>query len=389
MQTLHTVLKRGVLFWDQDLLPPPVFETRLRDIQQAIAAAGDDAWVIYGDAQKYGSVAYATHFLPRTRSAMAVVPREGSPSLLASVGSRDIPAAKTLTFVEDVRPFTALPKEAVRLVQDHGLENARIGLVGARDSLPVVEWTAIADALPAVEWRHRDAELQALRARKSRTEVGAIAHTAGLVGNGLERARAALRPGISVRAAMADVDREIRRRGAEDVRILVASGDQVGRALRPPDDRLLAAGDTVLLFVAAEYQRYWAEGAQTFTLGAPDGAVRALAETAAETVAAMRAAAVAPGARASDVAEAAHQRLGTGEALAAAEAYGLGHGIGLDLEESPTIAADEATAIQDGATLGLHVVLHAGGRGAIFGQTIGVAAGSATPLLPLAALVEC
>ena len=64
MQTLHTVLKRGALFWDRELLPGDVFHGRLGLVQQAIRDANDDAWLIYGDALQYGSLAYVTHFLP-------------------------------------------------------------------------------------------------------------------------------------------------------------------------------------------------------------------------------------------------------------------------------------------------------------------------------------
>ena len=54
MQSLHPVLKRGGLFWDRALLPPTLFADRYKRIQAAIAEAGDDAWLVYGDAQRYG-----------------------------------------------------------------------------------------------------------------------------------------------------------------------------------------------------------------------------------------------------------------------------------------------------------------------------------------------
>ena len=94
MQTLHPVLKRGGLFWDRQLLPEEVFRGRLARVQAAIAASGDAAWLIYGDAQRYGHLAYVTHFLPRLRAALAIVPREGDPTLLAQIGSRDVPASR-------------------------------------------------------------------------------------------------------------------------------------------------------------------------------------------------------------------------------------------------------------------------------------------------------
>src|SRR3954447_26370096 len=117
MRTMHTVLKRGALVWVRDTGPPELFPPRLARVQQAIAAAGHDAWLVYGDALSYGDLAYLTHFLPRVRGAVVLVPREGAPSLLVAVGSRHNTGAKTLTWVDDVRPFTRLPGELVKLIR--------------------------------------------------------------------------------------------------------------------------------------------------------------------------------------------------------------------------------------------------------------------------------
>jgi Xaa-Pro aminopeptidase len=383
MQTLHTVLKRGGLFWDRDLLPAEMFQQRMGAIQSAVAESGDDAWLVYGDAARYGSAAYVSHFLPRTRSVGVLVPREGEASLLASVGARDIPTAKTLTWLDDVRPFTNFPRELVKLVQERGLVSARIGLVGTRDSLPVTEWATIHAALPRVAWSDRDAEVQRLREQKGPHEIAAIERAAHLVEAGLEAASSMLRPGTSIRALAAEVDRVIRRGGAEDVRVLVGVGEQ---SLRPPNDRVVQPGEALRLFVAAEFQRYWAEGAQTLVLGAATEAQRADAQRAGDAVQAMQAAAregVAVGA----VAEAARASLGADDLVRSAAAYGLGHGIGLDLEEGPTIRPDAAESLQSGATLGVHVVL----PGGIAARTLHVTGDGAINLTTTAIepLVEC
>ena len=76
MRTMHPVLKRGGLYWDQELLPPACYAKRLARIKTLISESGDDAWLLYGDVERYGYVAYFSNFLPRTRSAMALVPRE-------------------------------------------------------------------------------------------------------------------------------------------------------------------------------------------------------------------------------------------------------------------------------------------------------------------------
>jgi Xaa-Pro aminopeptidase len=378
MQTLHSVLKHGGLFSDWDLLPRAMFEDRYARVQAAIAASGDDAWLIYGDAQRYGDVAYVSHFVPRLRSVLVLVPKTGRPDLLASIGSRDIPASKILTWFEEMRPYTRLPGEAVKLVNDRGLGTARIGLVGTRPSLPVAEWDAIAAELPNVVWTERDAAYAALRATKDPAEDDALRRSADAIAAAMREAETALRPGRTVREATAEIDRNLRFAAAEDVRILVASGGGAGLALRPPDERMLNAGDTVLLHIQLEVQRYWAQASRTFSLGPAPPAQRALSDLAQSALAAMQSTARG-GARAADVAAAAKAVLGD-ELFAVAETYGLGSGIGLDAHEPPTIALGSSETIPNDGALSLHVVIHSGGLGAVTGNTLLLRNGVATPL---------
>src|SRR5947209_4847621 len=211
---------------------------------------------MYGDGQRYAPAAYVSHFLPRTRSVAVLVPRSGAPVLLASVGPRDIPAIKTLTPIEDIRPFSQLPREAIRLLMEQRLGQARVGLVGAQGQLPVAEWQAISSELPEIRWQQRDADFNQLRAVKDQAEQAMIGKAYDIVQTGLEAAASALKPGVSVRVALASVDKAMRQAGAEDLRLLVAIGSG---SLRPASDVTLAGGQAVSLFAAAAVQRYWAE----------------------------------------------------------------------------------------------------------------------------------
>ena len=380
MQTLHSVLKRGLLVWDRRELSESIFHERLELVQAAIAAAGHDAWIVYGDAQRYGDVAYLTHFLPRTRGALALVPRGGASTLLASVGPRDIPAAKVLTWVEDIRPFTRLPARLAELLRERGLERGRIGRVGLDESLGIDDWEELRRLLPDVRWEETDGALMRLRLLKAPEEITILRRCGAIVREGLDRAAKLLQPGVSERKLCAAVDRELRYMGAEDTRLLSASGERVGTGLAPPDDRALNPGDVLLLHVAVQYQRYWAEAGQTYVLGPAGGEARALARTAHEALTAMTAAAR-PGVTSGAVAAAARAALRRSDLKEAADAYGLGHGIGLDLEEPPYVRDDDATRLAEGMTLALHVVLHdRGGAGALTGQTVLIGRTGVEPL---------
>lgn len=395
MRAPHSVLKRGAFYWDQEAFPERVFRERLARVQAAVAASGHDAWLVYGDAQRYGDPAYLTHFLPRARGALLLVPREGEAAILVSVGSRDIPCVSILTWLKDVLPYTRLPGDAAKLVRERGLERGRIGLVGVEELLSLGEWEELQRLLPDVRWEPADDTLARLRVAKDAVELSALQRAAEIARAGLESAPAALVHGRSEHQGLAEIDRRMRAEGAEDTRLLIAAGPRVSDGLRPPDHRLLQPNDVVLLFVAVEWQRYWAEAGQTFTLEEPDATTRELAAAASGAVAAMTAAAR-PGVAAHSVSDAATACLQAaapllrGQDPAISAAYGLGHGIGLDPEEPPYLRAGDTTPLVEGATLALHVVLHgAVGRGALATATIRVGAGGAEPIgEPLPALVE-
>src|SRR5262249_37447637 len=156
--------------------------------------AGDDAWIMYGDSQNYGPAGYISGFLPRARGVLVLVPRSGEPSLLASVGARDVPAAKTLTAVDDVRPYVRLPREAIRSLVERQLGQKQVGLVGAHAQLSSADWQAISSELPEISWHRRDAAFDAIRAAKAPVEQTVIAKATAVVAAGLDAAASALQP---------------------------------------------------------------------------------------------------------------------------------------------------------------------------------------------------
>lgn len=386
MRTMHSVLKRGGLYWDRDLLPPDGYQTRYKRLQAAVAASGDEAWLFFGDVERHGNVVYATNFMPRVRSALAFVPKSGAPVLLANIGLRDVPAAKTITWVDDVRPFGRLPKDLIALLEEKGLSRSPIGVCGFDDQLPVVDWEAIAKGLPLVRWNNRDAEAKTLRASKETWEIETIRRAGAMGDKALAFAPSVLKPGTSMRQAIAAIDRKVRELGAEDAHYLVASGPQAGISLRPVDDRALASGDTVVVSMMVQFQRYWSETARTFVLGKTSPALSALYNSALITLDALRGG-VRAGLDTSAIVGAAEKALQNPALARIAAGYGFGHGIGLDIEEGPQLAGSK-TGIPSQATLALRTVLHANGQGVAVAQTVLTQTNDVMSLNGAPALVE-
>jgi Xaa-Pro aminopeptidase len=384
MRTMHSILKHGGLYWDRALTTPEACEQRFKRVQQAVAQSGDDAWLVFGDIQRHGNLVFVSNFLPRVRSALVCVPREGAPTLLANIGLRDVPAAKTITWVDDVRAFGRLPKEVIGLIEQQGLKAGRIGTCGFDQSLPVTEWEAIEKGLPGVHWTARDETMAQLRASKADWEIAAMRRASDMAVSALALAPKLLRPGAELRKVIAAIDLAARRQGAEDTRYLIGFG---GGALRPVDDRILAAGDVLTLYMTIEAQRYWAEAARTIVLGTADGKLRALFDQGAKAMAAM-AAVTRAGSAVADVANAAKSALGDTALYRGAQTYGLGNGIGLDSDESPIIDETITGALVENAAVTTRIVVQKDGVGIGLSQTLVARAHGSEPITVPASLIE-
>lgn len=369
MRTMHPVLKRGVLFWDRDLLPAKPLQDRFGQLQAMVAAHGDDAWLFYGDVERHGHVTYASNFLPRTRSALVMVPRQGEPSILAAISSRDVPPAKTLTWIEDIRPFTSVSRAVLAWLSERGLTGARLGLVGLMEGMEQADWRQIEAGLTGAHVSVRSPEIERLRESKDSVEQAALRKASAAMTSALNFVPQVLRAGMTVRALCAAVDRQLRLGAAEDVRILVAAGADCGIALGLPSDRILSEGDCVMLFVRAQVQRYWSEAARTFVIGRASAPLRGMGNRAQAALDAMRAVAR-PGTTASAVYEAGDAALGSGAFQVSARRYGYGSGIGLDAEETPAIEAGNMRQIAKDAALALRTIVHGEGLGVAVGQVV-------------------
>ena len=110
-----------------------------------------DALVIYGDNYSFADLCYLTNYFPKVRGGIAVVPREGAISMLLNIGSRDVPFAKTLTWVEDVRASNQVGADGAKLFKEKGFEKAKIGLMDSGQGFPLPQLEDMKSALPQRE----------------------------------------------------------------------------------------------------------------------------------------------------------------------------------------------------------------------------------------------
>ena len=379
----HSVLKRGCSTWNPNDVPRAEFESRLAAARKAMAERSLDALVIYGDNYSFADLCYLTNYFPKVRGGIAVVPRDGALSLLLNIGSRDIPFAKTLTWVDDVRASNQVGGAGAELVKEKGLAKARIGLVDSGRGFPLPQLEEMRRALPDVRWIDEDALFEPMRLKKTALEVNALSAAGRVLRGVVDGAEKFIKPGRKEYEIVADIDRLARDAGAEDIRILAGA-----RRLQPPSFKQSAeVGNHWAVYLAVQHERYWAEAGRTYILSG-DAKLQSAYRKAQDIVAGM-AAELKPGNPVAAVDNAARRQLG--EFYAVAAVYGLGNGLGLNQWEAPFLNEHDAREVgarsvgakvlAENMALALRVVFESEGKLILFGDSFLVTAGGPASLL--------
>jgi Xaa-Pro dipeptidase len=367
----HSVLKRGCSTWDKQKMPEAEFQFRLDAVRRELAQQSLDALVIYGDNYSFADLCYLTNYFPKVRGGIGIVPRSGPISLLLNIGSRDVPFAKSLTWVADVRASGQLGRDGAKLLEEKKLSRAKIGLIDSGKGLPLPEFEELQRSLPQVEWKSCHSMIERMRLQKSQRELSALCGAGRLLHEIGDRAQDFIRQGRKGYEIVADIDKAARDKGAEDIRILAGE-----KRLQPPSFKMTeSVGNHWAVYLAIQHGRYWVETGRTYVLS-DNSELQSAYERAREVVAQM-ATRLKPGASVAAVDGTALQQLG--EFYATAASYGLGNGIGLSPWEPPFLSDNEARqmgftagggfALQSDTILALRTVFETAEKLIIFGDT--------------------
>jgi hypothetical protein len=254
MLTTHPSIMLGSYLWDEDRMPRDEFDIRLAPLRDAMASNGWGAVLVYGDAREHQALAYFTNFIPRMRWALALIPAQGEPLLLASMSSRDMPAMHTMTWVPDVKSgwewkwfdeFCAkLPSGTLATIGFDLITPVLFGQVEktVAGRFALVEADQIAADARSV---HRPREIALIRAASELASAAA------------KRIAERWRAGDDVETAALSGERVARDMAAQDVRTLVSRDG--GRTLEPYGALFDDRPASLLAYVAVKYMGYWAE----------------------------------------------------------------------------------------------------------------------------------
>src|SRR5262245_36703921 len=360
MQTLQPTLRLGRDAWNRDVMPVEEFHGRVARLRALMTPRDLDALLLYGRGLNHcGHPTYVSNYIVKLPfAALVALPREGALSLMFEGAARGRPAAGATTWIEDVRPCWNLAAECLEILNERDLLRGRIGLAGLPRLMPHADWRALTGGLEGATLVDVEPQVDSLRTVKSARELAQIAHATRLVHEALARVPTMERAPDEM-ALAADVIREARRRGAEDVRVALGRHVKGRWAFAPPQHAPLSTGDRIAVAVAASWERYWSEATRTFDVRA-DGLARAWS---AETETRFRDIALRarPGAVVADLATAGMA------GIAAVE----GHGIGITPDEPPALT-DSTMSLQPGMVLVVSATFEDAGGQIVLGETVTV-----------------
>lgn len=367
MLSMEPSIKRGLTFWDRALMSRDEFFERIRLVRGEMRRMGLDALVVSGNMYEDADLLY---LVGGNVDGTLVLTLDGDPSIFTASGSRESFFLREQTWIDDVSYQGGLVGTAVRAaLHARRVTSGRVGAVGLQ-VLPQRAYRNLIDALDGYALHDFSAALLGVRSRIRPRELTATRIALGIAEKAANAAEQLFANGASNAAAVVEAERVARLEGAWDFRALAnIDSDDLRPFERPSDERR----GPLLLWVATRYQGYWAD--RVVGSAAVPGSEAAL------SVAAMTKA-VAAGVAVSTVAQAGLAPL-SDQSRRSALAYGLGHGIGIELNGSPKIAPQSNETIAEGALLSFRVFARGGQQPSFASALIRVGADGAVPLTSL------
>jgi Xaa-Pro aminopeptidase len=207
--------------------------------------------------------------------------------------------------------------------------------------------------------------VESLRAVKDEEEVERLERAARGLEPTVDSLRDEIRAGVSERNVAAELDYRLRHNGYDKTAFdtIVASGPRSALPHGRPTDRRFEPGDLVVIDFGGVMDGYASDVTRTFSVGEPSPEARRIYDIVRE---AQRAAiaAIHPGIEAQKVDRAARDVIESAN-LGEFFGHGTGHGIGLEVHESPWISPGRAERLQAGMVFTVEPGIYIPGQGGV------------------------
>jgi Xaa-Pro aminopeptidase len=289
-----------------------------------------------------------------------------------------IVSRKGTTFITDGR-FTLQGRAemtGVRIQQQQGslyasvgqfLKDSRMRRVGFDPAQTTVgQLNSLRKAAGAsVRWVGTTGTVESLRMRKDAAELAQMRRAAILAGDVVQSAIGLLKPGIREFEVAAEIEYQMRKRGASGpaFETIVAFGERAALPHARPTAKRLRKNELVVLDLGAILAHYCSDITRTVYVGRAPKRIRTWYQAVLEAQGAAIAAATS-GAACMDVDGAARQVLASYR-LDNLFVHSTGHGLGLEVHEDPRVARGQKKCLEPGNVITIEPGVYAAGIGGI------------------------
>ena len=338
----------------------PEFEQRLIRAQAAMREAELDGLLLTTEPEVRYFSGFQTQFWESpTRPWFLVLPPEGRPiAVIPGIGA----AGMCGTWIEDIRTWPAPRPEddGISLLADclNSLPRrfGRIGLPMGHESLlrmPLADFRKLERAVSGLEFTDAAPFMHGLRFQKSPAEIAKIEFACQVTSRAFEALPEKLSIGMTERRACQALRLDLLARGADHSPYLIAGSGSAsyGDIIMGPTDRVIGDGDILIIDTGTVYDGYFCDFDRNFAFGAPADSAQAAYDCVYRATEAGFAAAR-PGATMADLFKAMWAVLESGGALGN-NVGRMGHGLGMQLTEGPSVTPHDHTRLQPGCVITL------------------------------------
>jgi Xaa-Pro aminopeptidase len=347
-------------------IPKAEYDQRVERVRQMMHAHQVEAVFVYHDELHMADGCYLTNYWPTIEAGAVLVPLDGEPLLLGGPEAQEY--AREVSAVQQQRAVDAfvVPEEeypgavilslpAVFAEALRGRPLQRLGLVGL-GVMPHGLFESLRHAFPAVEFVDLSRDYVMLRAIKSEAEIAMLAHSFEIGAAGLRAAIPLIKPGASEYALIGAAEGCMRSLGIDgfNFRGLSASGPRSNGVVPPASDKLMQAGELVLVGFSPKHRGYAAGVSCTFAVNHPPTAEQHhflghLAEALRLTRDALR-----PGLRGREI-DAIPRNFLAGHGYGPYLTMGIVHTVGLNEYEQPFFGPNSDEVLQPNMTVCIDV----------------------------------
>ena len=337
-------------------------------LQQSMQASGIDALLLTTEPDvRYVSGFLTPFWQSPTRTWSIVLPATGEPiAVIATIGKPLMKATPIKQIVTYASPHPTkdaretLTQVLQQLISDNTSSSKPFTLgvpMGAETTvrMPLGDWQWIQSQLPAAHFKDATAVIQSAQRIKSAQEVNIIRYVAHCVSTVFAELPNVLRPGMTEQDVFRIFKQMALGAGVDSVDYLVGGADIDGYRdiIGPPSSRPLTNGDVLILDTGCTRDGYHCDFDRNYSVGAPSKRVAHAHHVAWDATEAgleqLR-----PGVTCQQVFQVMHSVMQPHSSESAGADVGrLGHGLGMQLTETPSFTAFDQTILESGMVLTL------------------------------------